>query len=89
MGLRAGCDGTRNAYREGMWRHTTSIVALFVAIVLGFAAALIAGYTLVGVAVLLGGLVLAFVMATAWMRPPSGPTEHHHPVDKLVNDEHP
>jgi len=71
-----------------MWRHTTSIVALFVAIVLGFEAALIAGSTLVGVAVLLGGLVVAFVIATAWMRPPSGNDEHHPNVDKVFNDKH-
>jgi len=72
-----------------MWRHTTSIVALFVAIVLGFEAALIAGSTLVGVVVLLAGLVLAFVIATAWMRPSSSPTEHHPPTDKALNDQHP
>jgi heme A synthase len=82
-------DGTRSAYPEGMWRHTTSIVALFVVIALGFGAALIAGSTLIGVAVLLGGLVVAFVLAIAWMRPPSSPTEHHPPMDKIFNDEHP
>lgn len=72
-----------------MWRHTTSIVALFVAIVLGFGAALIAGSALVAVVVLVTGLVVAFVIATAWMRPPSAPTEHHPSTDKVFNDQHP
>jgi hypothetical protein len=71
-----------------MWRHTTGIVSLFVLLVIGFEVALIAGSTVLGVIVLVTGLVLAFVMGIAWMRPSSGPDEHHPPVDKVVNDQH-
>lgn len=71
-----------------MWRHTTGIVSLFVLLVIGFEVALIAGSTLLGVIVLVTGLVLAFVMGIAWMRPETGPVEHHPPVDKIVNDQH-
>ncbi|HEY3497485.1 MAG TPA: hypothetical protein VGK73_22465 [Polyangiaceae bacterium] len=71
-----------------MWRHTTGIVTLFVLLVIGFEVALIAGSTALGVIILVTGLVLAFVMGIAWMRPTSGQDEHHPPVDKMVNDQH-
>lgn len=72
----------------GMWRHTTGIVSLFVLLVIGFEVALIAGSTVLGVIVLVTGLVLAFVMAIAWMRPRNGPEEHHPKVDEVFNDRH-
>jgi hypothetical protein len=71
-----------------MWRHSTGIVTLFVLLVIGFEVALIAGSTVLGVIVLVTGLVLAFVMGIAWMRPASGPEEHHPAVDKVFNDRH-
>jgi hypothetical protein len=71
-----------------MWRHTTGIVSIFVLLVIGFQVALIAGWTGVGVIVLVTGLVLAFVMGIAWMRPRNGPKEHHPKVDEVFNDRH-
>jgi hypothetical protein len=43
----------------------------------------------IGLVVLLTGFVLAFVMTTAWMRPPGSPIEHHAPGDRLLNDTRP
>ena len=71
-----------------MWRHTTGIVSLFILVVIGFEVALIAGSAALGVILLVVGLVLAFVMGIAWMRPASSPDEHHPNIDKVVNDQH-
>jgi hypothetical protein len=62
------------------------MVALFVVTVGSFAIALVAGSTLLAVMALLGGLVVAFVLATAWMRPTSYPAEHHPKVDRMFDD---
>jgi hypothetical protein len=69
-----------------MWRHTTGIVALFFVIVGIFALALVAESTLMAFMALIVGLVVAFVLAIAWMRPASYPDEHHPKVDRLFND---
>lgn len=69
-----------------MWRHSTAMVAVFFVTVGVFATALVAGSALIAFMALLGGLVVAFVMATAWMRPKSGPVEHHPPVDRIFKD---
>jgi predicted lysophospholipase L1 biosynthesis ABC-type transport system permease subunit len=71
---------------SGMWRHSTGMVALFVVTVGFFALALVAGSTLLAFMALMGGLVVAFVLATAWMRPQSYPPEHHPKVDRLFDD---
>ena len=69
-----------------MWRHSTAMVALFVVIVGLFGFALVAGSTMLAVMALLGGLVVAFVLATAWMRPTSYPAEHHPKIDRMFDD---
>jgi len=69
-----------------MWRHSTGIVALFFVIIGLFVLAVVAESTLLAVAALLVGLVSAFVMAIAWMRPASYPTEHHPKIDRLFDD---
>ncbi len=72
--------------RPGMWRHSTAIVAVFFVMVAGFGIALAAGSTILAIMALLGGLVVGFVMAIAWMRPASGPIEHHPRSDRIVDD---
>jgi hypothetical protein len=69
-----------------MWRHSTAMVALFVVMVGVFGTALVAGSALIAFVALLTGLVVAFVMATAWMRPDSSPREHHPKVDRIFHD---
>ncbi|HTQ07379.1 MAG TPA: hypothetical protein VMI54_26165 [Polyangiaceae bacterium] len=51
-----------------------------------FGLALVAGSTLLAFMALMGGLVVAFVLATAWMRPTSYPPEHHPKVDRVFHD---
>jgi hypothetical protein len=62
------------------------MVALFVITVGLFGLALVAGSTLLAFMALMGGLVVAFVLATAWMRPTSYPLEHHPKIDKIFKD---
>lgn len=62
------------------------MVALFVVTVGLFGLALVAGSTMLAFMALLGGLVVAFVLATAWMRPTSSPREHHPKIDRIFND---
>ena len=69
-----------------MWRHSNAIVALFFVIVGVFSLAVVTGSALVAFIALLVGLVTAFVIAIAWMRPESYPTEHHPKVDRIFDD---
>ena len=69
-----------------MWRHSNAIVALFFVIVGVFGLAVVTGSTLVAFIALVVGLVTAFVIAIAWMRPASYPTEHHPKVDRIFDD---
>jgi hypothetical protein len=69
-----------------MWRHSTAMVALFVVTVGLFGLALWAGSTLLAVMALIGGLVVAFVLGIAWMRPTSYPPEHHPKIDRIFHD---
>ncbi len=78
--------GMADASPRCMWRHTTGIVALFLIIVGTFGFAIFAGSTMVALMALLGGLVIAFVMAIAWMRPAGYPPEHHPKIDRIFDD---
>jgi hypothetical protein len=69
-----------------MWRHTTGIVALFFITVGVFGIAIVAESTIIAISALLGGFVVAFVMAIAWMRPSSYPPEHHPKIDRIFDD---
>lgn len=69
-----------------MWRHSNAIVALFIVIVGAFGLAIVTGSALVAFIALIVGLVTAFVIAIAWMRPASYPTEHHPKVDRIFDD---
>ena len=62
------------------------MVAVFVITVGLFGLALVAGSTMLGVMALVGGLVVAFVLGTAWMRPTSYPAEHHPKIDRIFDD---
>lgn len=69
-----------------MRRHSTAIVALFFVIVGLFVVAVVAESALLAFIALVVGLVAAFVMAIAWMRPASYPPEHHPKIDRIFDD---
>jgi len=62
------------------------MVVLFFVIVGLFVVGVVVGSALMAFIALMVGLVAAFVMAIAWMRPASYPTEHHPKVDRLFDD---
>ena len=71
-----------------MWRHEKAIVELFAVTALAVETALLTSSLVVAVAALLAGLDIAFVLATAWLRP-AGSTEHHPRIDELLDDTDP
>ena len=69
--------------------HWKGILSLVLLAVIGFVAAVVLESLYLALIIFIGGLVLAYVMAIAWSRPPGSPIEHHAPSDKLVNDTRP
>jgi hypothetical protein len=72
-----------------MQRHWRGLVILFGLLALAFVAAIWADSVAFALGALVSGLVLAFVMATAWMRPAGHTPEHHPPVDRVLDDTNP
>jgi hypothetical protein len=72
-----------------MQRHWRGLIALFALLAIAFVAALWADSVAMALGALVSGLVLAFVMSTAWMRAEGHSPEHHHPVDRVVDDTSP
>jgi hypothetical protein len=72
-----------------MQRHWRGLIALFALLALAFVTALWVDSVAIALGALVSGLVLAFVMATAWMRADGHSPEHHHPVDRVVDDTSP
>lgn len=72
-----------------MQRHWKGLVVLFASLALAFITALWMESMAFALGSLVAGLVVAFVMSTAWMRPEGHTPEHHHRVDRLVDDTHP
>jgi hypothetical protein len=62
---------------------------LFAVTVLAFGVAVFTQSIAGAIIVFLIGLCLAFVLATAWMRPSGSPKEHHAPSDRILNDTSP
>jgi len=69
-----------------MSRHGVGMVLLLVLTATAFALTLMLGYPIGAFSLLLVGFVVAFVLATAWMRPPSYPPEHHPKIDRIFKD---
>jgi hypothetical protein len=72
-----------------MQRHWRGLVALFGLLALAFVAAIWVDSVAMALAALVSGLVLAFVMATAWMRPAGHTPEHHASIDRVFDDTNP
>lgn len=66
--------------------HWKGIIGLFAITVLAFGAAVFTQSIGSALIVFLVGLVLAFVLAIAWMRPSGGSKERHHASDRIMND---
>lgn len=72
-----------------MQRHWRGLTVLFGLLSLAFVAALWLDSVAIALASLVSGLVMAFVMATAWMRADGHSPEHHAGVDKVFDDTSP
>ena len=69
-----------------MQRHWRSLVVIFGLILVGFVAGLALGSIAVALASLVSGLVVAFVMAIAFMRADGHSPEHHSRMDRVFDD---
>jgi hypothetical protein len=72
-----------------MQRHWRGLVGLFGLLSLAFVVALWVDSVAFALAALVSALVLAFVMATAWMRADGHSPEHHASVDRVFDDTNP
>jgi len=81
--------GTAIAAFSAMSRHWKGIIGLFALTLIAFATAIVTQSVAAAILVLLLGLCLAFVLATAWMRPRGEPPERHAAHDRIVNDTNP
>lgn len=69
--------------------HSTSLVTTLGLVPIAFGGALLDGSPEVALITLLGGWIVAALLATAWTRPPSGSPEHHPRIDRLFDDTSP
>jgi positive regulator of sigma E activity len=72
-----------------MEQHWRSLVSMFGLILVGFAGGLLFDSIPLALGSLVSGLVVAFVMATAFMRPEGHSPEHHPRVDRVFGDMNP
>jgi hypothetical protein len=72
-----------------MQRHWRSLVVIFGLILLGFVGGLAFESIALALASLVSGLVVAFVMATAFLRAEGHSPEHHVRTDRVFDDTNP
>jgi hypothetical protein len=72
-----------------MQRHWRSMVVMFGLILVGFVAGIALESIALALACLVSGLVMAFVMATAFLRADGHSPEHHARVDRAFDDTNP
>jgi hypothetical protein len=72
-----------------MQRHWRSLVVMFGLMLAGFVAGLGLGSIALALASLVSGLVVAFVMAIAFMRAEGHSPEHHARMDRVFDDTSP
>lgn len=75
--------------RRGFGTPTTLLVAMLWWMPIAFGGALLDNAPAVALGVLLFGIVAAFVLAVAWMRPRNASPEHHPAIDRLFDDTSP
>lgn len=72
-----------------MQRHWRSLVVMFGLILVGFVVGLALESIAIALASLVSGLVVAFVMAIAFMRADGHSPEHHARMDRVFDDTSP
>ena len=72
-----------------MQRHWRALVIGFGLILVGFVGGLALESIAIALVSLVTGLVVAFVMAIAYLRPEGASPEHHARVDHLLDDTNP
>ena len=72
-----------------MQRHWRSLVVMFALILVGFLGGLALDSIALALGSLVSGLVVAFVMATAFMRADGHSPEHHPRSDRVFDDANP
>lgn len=72
-----------------MQRHWRSLIVIFALILAGFLAGLAFESMAFALASLVSGLVIAFVMATAFLRADGHSPEHHARSDRVFDDMNP
>jgi hypothetical protein len=72
-----------------MQRHWRSLVVIFGLILAGFVGGLALDSIAIALASLVSGLVVAFVMATAFLRADGHSPEHHARMDRVFDDMNP
>jgi positive regulator of sigma E activity len=77
------------AYLEFMEQHWRALVGLFGLILVGFMSGLALESIAISLASMVGGLVVAFVMATAYLRADGHSPEHHARMDRVFDDMNP
>lgn len=69
-----------------MRRHPIALAAIVLVTATLFGVALFVSSTYLAVAAVLLGVVTAFILGIAWMRPRGYPIEHHPKMDELFDD---
>jgi uncharacterized membrane protein (DUF441 family) len=72
-----------------MEQHWRSLVGLFMLILVGFVSGLALDSIFVALASLVSGLVVGFVLSTAFLRAEGHSPEHHARVDAVFGDTNP
>jgi hypothetical protein len=72
-----------------MEQHWRSLVSMFALILVGFMGGIALDSIAISLASLVSGLVVAFVMATAFLRAEGHSPEHHPRVDRVFGDINP
>ena len=72
-----------------MQRHWRSLIVIFGLVLLGFLGGLAFDSIALALASLVSGLVVAFVMAVAFLRADGHSPEHHARVDRVFDDTNP
>lgn len=69
--------------------HSLSLVTALGFVPIAFGGALLDNSPEMALSALVGGWVVAALLALAWARPPSGSPEHHPRIDRLFDDTSP
>ena len=72
-----------------MQRHWRFLIVLFALVLFGFVTGAATGSIAISLGSIVCGIVVAFVMGIAFLRPEGHTPEHHPPVDRALDDTNP